>query len=239
MTQNLASQAGGDSVHPLLEVRPVENVLIATVSGDKGLCGGFNSNVLRQSDQEIESHDSFELLTLGKRASDYYARRKLPIRAEHRGLFRDLRHEHAAAIADDLSKAFVEGEYDAVYVVYNAFVSVMTQRVTVEKLLPLEPEAGDEDEAASSMDGVDYLYEPGQNALLGELLPRFVTFQVYRVLLESQAAEHAARMTAMEAATKNAGELIDKLTLIMNRTRQAAITTELIEVVSGASALEG
>ncbi len=242
VTRNLSQQSSGsEAAHPLLESRPVERVLIVSVSGDKGLCGGFNSNVLRLSDGAIAEHGaekSYDVLCLGKRASDHYSRRKAPIRAEYRSLFRALSYEDAQGIASDVAEAFIAGEYDAVYVVYNQFVSVMTQRPTVEQLLPLEPPADDESDAEEQSVGLDYLYEPSSAALLAELLPRFVTFQVYRVLLESQAAEHAARMTAMDAATKNAGELMEKLTLIMNRKRQAAITTELIEVVSGAAALE-
>jgi F-type H+-transporting ATPase subunit gamma len=243
VTRNLAGQSASEAAHPLLDVRPERRVLLAVVSGDKGLCGSFNSNVLREGDRAIQSfasHDRLELLCLGKRSSDYYGRRTYPIRNSFRSLFRNVTYDQAREIAEDVSKAFTEGEYDAVYLVYNQFISVMTQKVSFEKLLPLDAsdlEAGATPEAAS--DTVDYLYEPSPQALLEVLLPRFVGFQVYRVLLESQAAEHAARMTAMDAATKNAGELIDKLTLKLNRARQAAITTELIEVVSGANALDG
>ncbi|REJ83897.1 MAG: ATP synthase F1 subunit gamma [Acidobacteria bacterium] len=238
VTQNLSAQAG-EAEHPLLQVRPEEKVLLAVVSGDKGLCGSFNANLLRQADLEIKRQSDkqkLELLCLGKRASDYYGRRTHTIRAAYKSLFRNVTYEQAQEIADDVQAAFIAGEYDAVYLIYNQFVSVMTQTVTVERLLPLEPPS---DEEADGGQSADYIYEPSASELLDVLLPRFVTFQVYRVLLESQAAEHAARMTAMDAATKNAGELMDKLTLIMNRTRQAAITTELIEVVSGASAMEG
>ncbi len=239
VTGNLASQSSGEVAHPLLEVRDVKRVLLAVVTGDKGLCGSFNASVLRASEIEIKKLDSeYELLLLGKRGADYHERRKRPVRAAYRSLFRNVTYEQAQEIADDLSAAFLEGTYDAVYVVYNQFISVMTQKLAVEQILPLTPPAaeGVEDEGVSSS---DYVYEPSTDELLEALLPRFVTFQIYRVLLESQAAEHAARMTAMEAATKNSGELIDRLTLVMNRARQAAITTELIEVVSGATALEG
>lgn len=245
ITQNLSSQTG-EAEHPLLDVRPERKVLLAVVSGDKGLCGSFNTNVLRRADLEIKAHadkESVELLCLGKRAADYYGRRSHTIRAAHRSLFRKVTYEQAQEIAEDVQQAFIEGEYDAVYLIYNQFISAMTQRVAVERLLPLEPpgseDAPDEEQAAESGQSTDYLYEPSAEALLDVLLPRFVNFQVFRVLLESQAAEHAARMAAMGAATKNAGELMDRLTLIMNRTRQAAITTELIEVVSGATAMEG
>lgn len=244
VTRNISGQTGGEAAHPLLESRPEHKILLAVVSGDKGMCGSFNSNVMREADRRIKSFkedkELLELLCLGKRASDYYGRRRHPIRQSFRSLFRNVTYEDALTIAEDLSSAFTTGEYDAVYVIYNQFISVITQRVAMEKLLPLdtselEAEAGGQ----GAGEAVDYLYEPSPENLLQVLLPRFVTFQVYRVLLESQAAEHAARMTAMEAATTNAGDLIDKLTLKLNRARQAAITTELIEVVSGANALEG
>ncbi|HVS62927.1 MAG TPA: ATP synthase F1 subunit gamma [Thermoanaerobaculia bacterium] len=233
--QNLATATGGgEAPHPLLEARPEQKVLLAVVSGDKGLCGSFNANVLRRAERERKSLGEVDLLLLGKRGADFYGRRRVSIRAAYRSLFANVTYEAASEIAGDLIAAFTGGEYDAVYVVYNQFVSVLRQDLTVEKLLPVEPE-----ETSGREDVVDYLFEPSPESILADLLPRFVTFQVYRVLLESQAAEHGARMTAMDAATKNAGELIDKLSLKYNRSRQAAITKELIEVVSGANALEG
>ena len=249
VTQNLSGESGGEVAHPLLEVREEKRVLLGIVSGDKGLCGSFNANVLRESNRELQrlgeqSLETVDVLCLGKRSSDFYQKRQWNVRAAHRSLFSNVTYEQAHEIADDLATAFIEGEYDGVYLIYNQFVSVMTQTVTLEKLLPLS--ASDLEEIAEEASGSggaaaegDYLFEPSPESLLKVLLPRFVTFQVYRILLESQAAEHAARMTAMDAATTNAGELIDKLTLKLNRARQAAITTELIEVVSGASALEG
>jgi F-type H+-transporting ATPase subunit gamma len=231
--QNLAAAAGGEAPHPLLEVRPEQKVLLTVVSGDKGLCGSFNANVLRRAERERRALGSVDLLLLGKRGADFYGRRRVSVRAAHRALFTNITYEAASEIADDVIAAFTSGEYDAVYVVYNQFVSVLRQDLTVEKLLPVESQE------TRSAGVVDYLFEPSPEAILADLLPRFVTFQVYRVLLESQAAEHAARMTAMDAATKNAGELIDKLSLKYNRSRQAAITKELIEVVSGANALGG
>ena len=236
---NLARTSSDEALHPLLERRAERKVLICPVTGDKGLCGAFNSNVLRRSDQlvrQLQAERELELLLLGKRGADYYARRKTTVRAAHRSLFTSVSYESAAAIADTVVREFTSGEYDAVYVVYNQFVSVLTQKLTVEKILPVEPEVAavgvKQPESAP-----DWIFEPDVAQILDELLPRFVAFQIYRVLLESQAAEHAARMTAMDAATKNARELIDRLTLTYNRGRQAAITKELIEVVSGAAAL--
>jgi F-type H+-transporting ATPase subunit gamma len=156
------------------------------------------------------------------------------VRKAYTTLFSNVTYAQAQEIADDLSKAYAEGEYDTVWVVYNRFKSIMTQELTEERLLPI-PAAAEADASG----GREYLFEPKAEEILEELLPRYLTFQVYRILLESQAAEHAARMTASDSATKNAGEIIERLTLRYNRARQAAITTQLIEVVSGANALEG
>ncbi len=244
VTEHLASQGAGSSegeaAHPMLETRAEKRVLLAVVTGDKGLCGSFNTNVIRRAEQEIaEQGAEVELLLMGKRGAEYFSRRKTPVRAAHRSLFVNVAKSDADAIAEDLSKAYVEGEYDAVYVVYNQFVTALRQDLTFERVLPVSPEDLESGDGAHDNASADYIYEPSAEAILAELLPRFVSLQVYRVLLDSQAAEHAARMTAMDSATKNAKDLIEKLTLIYNRSRQAAITTELIEVVSGSAALEG
>lgn len=236
---------GDGASHPLLAAREETKVLLAIVTGDRGLAGSFNGAVIRSAQDEIAKHEHIDLLLLGKKGAEFFTRRDIPVRAAYRELFSNVAYEDADEIATDLAGAFSSGEYDAVYVIYNRFVSVMNQELTVERLLPiplddLETAEGSGDDAGDAGDaGVDYLLEPSASSILADILPRYVSFQVYRVLLESQAAEHAARMTAMESATQNAGEMIDKLTLTYNRARQAAITTELIEVVSGASALEG
>jgi F-type H+-transporting ATPase subunit gamma len=230
---NLAARVG-ERGHPLLQQKEEKRILLVVITGDKGLCGSFNTNVVRQAREEIKARGELELLLLGRRGNDFFRRRTTPIRASHTSLFADLTYEASAAIANDITSAFTDGEYDAVYVVYNQFISVMTQELTVERLLPLET-GGSEDTDTSK----DYLFEPSASEILGQVVPGYVATQVHRTLLDSAAAEHAARMTAMEAATKNAGDLIDRLTLTYNRSRQAAITTELIEVVSGAQALEG
>ncbi len=232
-------------VHPLLEVRPENRVLLVVVSGDRGLAGSFNASVLRLAQKETSRWETVELLLLGKKGADFYGRRSIPIRKAFRDLFTRVTYEQAKAIAEDIAAAYSAGEYDAVYVIYNQFKSIASQELTEERLLPIpvaEAEGaagGEHGEDAEREVGTDYLYEPSPDAILARILPRYVTFQVYRALLESQAAEHAARMTAMDSATNNAGEIIDKLTLNYNRARQAAITKELIEVVSGANALEG
>lgn len=242
------SEGAERGVHPLLEVRPEEKVLLAVVTGDRGLAGAFNANVLRRARKTLQRWSNVELLLLGKKGADFFGRRQIPIRRAHRDLFSEVTYRAAQEIADDVARAYAEGEYDAVYVIYNRFKTVMQQELTEERLLPIPVgPAGEEGEEAAggrstemgAQAGADYLFEPSPEGILAEILPRYVTFQVYRVLLESQAAEHAARMTAMDSATSNAGEMIEKLTLHYNRARQAAITKELIEVVSGANALEG
>ena len=242
--QAAASQGEGDesAAHPLLRVRPEEKVLLGIVTGDRGLAGSFNATVLRRAQEEIRGRGGqADLLLLGKKGADFFGRRSTPVRSSHRDLFSNVTYEEADEIARDLATAYASGEYDAVYVIYNEFKSVMQQELTVEQLLPIpvDAEGAQGESAVAGSPGTDYLFEPSAGSILADILPRYVSFQVYRVLLESQAAEHAARMTAMDSATKNAGEMIDKLTLTYNRARQAAITTELIEVVSGASALEG
>ncbi len=252
VTQHLASVSAGEVEHPLLapaggdgggEDATPGRTLVLVVTGDKGLCGAFNAHVTRRASQELDAlSGNGDVLALGNRGADFFTHRGAPMRGARRGLFRELRYEAAQELAAEVSEAFIGGEYAAVYAVFNEFVSVLSQKVRWERLLPIAREdvLGDESGAGAAVEAHrDYLYEPSEAEILNELLPRFVTFQIYRVLLESQAAEHAARMTAMDSATKNAGELIDKLTLQYNRSRQAEITTELIEVVSGANALEG
>ncbi|MEE2776238.1 MAG: ATP synthase F1 subunit gamma [Acidobacteriota bacterium] len=233
---NLAARVG-ESGHPLLKQKEENKVLLVAVTGDKGLCGAFNTNVIRRTREEIATRSEaadVELLLLGRRGADFFRRRPTPIRAEYLTLFAGVTYEDSAEIATDITRAFTDGAYDAVYVVYNQFVSVMNQKLTCERLLPL-----DTDFAADVDTTQEYIFEPSASEILEAIVPGYVGTQVHKVLLDSQAAEHAARMTAMDAATKNAGELIDSLTLTYNRSRQAAITKELIEVVSGAQALEG
>ncbi len=252
VTEHLAAVAAGEVEHPLLtpaggggEGESAEvgsgKTLVLVVTGDKGLCGAFNAHVQRRTEQEMAAlNGGGEILALGNRGADFFTHRGARMRGARRGLFKDLSYATAQDLAAEVSKAFSDGEYDAVYAVYNEFISVLSQRVSWERLLPIAREdVVGEDGGGAGDDHRDYLYEPSEAEILNDLLPRFVTFQIYRVLLESQAAEHAARMTAMDSATKNAGELIDALTLQYNRSRQAEITTELIEVVSGANALEG
>src|SRR5688572_3085479 len=220
--------------HPLLQPREQENkVLLLIVTADRGLCGAFNTNVIRAALNAIaeKGWQEVHLLPIGRKANDFFKRRTLPIRRHATQVYQALSLDTARDIAKDLIDEFVSGEFDAVYVMYNEFKSIIAQRVTLERLLPLQRESID-----AQAPEIEYLYEPSPEIILQELLPKHIEFQLYRILLESAAAEQGARMTAMESATKNASEMIDHLTLTYNRIRQASITKEIIEIVSGAAA---
>ena len=219
--------------HPLLAAREAENkVLLLIVTADRGLCGAFNTNIIRAAQNAMADKPWTEvhLTTVGRKATDFFKRRPQPKKFQTT-LLQALAPEAIREISTSVAADFVSGEFDAVYVLYNEFKSIIAQRVTLERLLPLErPEV---DPAAPA---VEYVFAPGPEQILSELLPKHIEFQIYRVLLESAAAEQGARMTAMEAATKNASEMISHLTLTYNRIRQASITKEIIEIVSGAAA---
>lgn len=220
--------------HPLLQEREQENkVLLLVVTADRGLAGAFNTNVIRAAQNAIaeKGWGEVHLLPIGRKALDFFKRRPIPIRRQATGVYQALSLETAREIAQALSDDFISGEFDAVYVVYNEFKTVIAQRVILERLLPLSREWAEQGAPA-----IEYLFEPGPEKILGDLLPKHIEFQLYRILLESAASEQGARMTAMEAATKNASDMISHLTLTYNRIRQAAITKEIIEIVSGAAA---
>ena len=221
--------------HPLLAEREEKRVLVMVVAGDKGLAGAFNTNINRAVGALMrEKHwEEATLVTVGKKAVDFWKRRSFATRASYPGIFARLELRHAKEIAELLTKLFVEGEIDAAYVVYNEFKSVMSQIVRVEKILPISRAT-----VAKEQEGIDYLYEPDPAQILEKLLPRHLEFSIFKILLESAASENGARMTAMDSSTKNAGDMIDSLTLTYNRARQARITKELIEIVSGAAALD-
>ena len=233
MLSNVAEAAGqGDAdENPLLAVRPENRILLVVVTADGGLAGGFNANLIRFAQRFVEEHHgreiSFELI--GKKGRDFFRRRGAKIHGEHVGLFRLVKYEDAEQIAESIIGRFARAEVDAVYLFGNEFKSVMASKLTSKRLLPIE--------VPKVSAPVDYIYEQPPAELLGSLLPRYVKVQIFRALLESVAAEHAARMTAMDAATSNASDVIDRLTLYMNRVRQASITREIIEIVSGAAAL--
>jgi F-type H+-transporting ATPase subunit gamma len=239
------------SIHPLLTMRdprPESRTLLIVVTADKGLCGSFNTNVIKGGGNYLaESAQPCTLGLVGRKGRDFFARRGFDVMFEQVGIFQKLRYEDARTIAQTSMDAFLGGQVDRVMLVYNEFRSVMTQRVVIDQVLPIaradvsgsDPVrrtagvvAGDDPRSQ-----IDYLYEPTPQEIFNQLLPRYVEVQLYRALLESNAAFFAAQMTAMDSATKNSAEMIGALTLYMNKVRQAAITREIIEVVSGAEAL--
>jgi F-type H+-transporting ATPase subunit gamma len=276
----------GEPRHPLLIRRPEQTVLLIVVSGEKGLAGAFNSNILKAASRFIETKrgKNLDIVTLGRKSRDYFRRRfpfnesgdrKGPIQvvAEYIGLMNRAQFANAREVAEKVVRLYTSGAVDSVYLVYNEFKSVISQRLVVDDVLPIravgevvhemaeevseeerkhrieaaaralvgvrvaDTSAIDQKAAGFATAEVDYIYEQPAERLFGDLLPRYISVQLFRAMLESEAAEHAARMTAMDSATNNAGEMIDGLTLAMNRARQAKITREIIEIVSGAAAL--
>jgi F-type H+-transporting ATPase subunit gamma len=218
------------AAHPLLQARGHDKVLLVVITADKGLCGAFNANIIRTAARIVDERGERVALSLvGRKGRDAFKRRGVKVRSERVAVFQPLRYATARELARELIAAFTSGEADEVFLVYNEFKSVIQQRLVVDRLLPIERHVLSPQEPRS-----DYLYEPEPAAIFDSLLPRHVEVQVWRALLESQAAEHGARMTSMDSATNNAAEMIDRLTLYMNKVRQAAITKEIIEVVSGA-----
>jgi F-type H+-transporting ATPase subunit gamma len=241
MQRVLASVASrvDPSLHPLLAVReqkPESKTLVIIVTGDKGLCGSFNTNIIKAGASFIStSPQTCALELVGRKGRDFFGRRGLEVLYDAVGVFQKLRYQDAQTIAQVAIDAFIEEKVDRVVLIYNEFKSVMTQRVVVEQLLPIR--RADVDEGSAPANETDYLYEPSAQEIFNQLLPRYVEVQIYRALLESNAAFFAAQMTAMDTATKNSADMIAALTLYMNKVRQAAITREIIEVVSGAQAL--
>jgi len=235
----LSSKVADEFSHPLLTQRGDQRYLVVLVTADKGLAGGFNANVIKatQAFLETNSEKSSELIAVGRKGRDFFKRREITIAAEYIGLTGagQVKYTDAADIAEKLIETFTEDEtIDKVFLVFTEFKTVLSQKPVIEQLLPI-PSIASEGEAEVSADA-EYIYEQPAAEIFGKLLPKQVVTQVYRAMLESVASEQGSRMTAMDSASKNAGELIDSLTLNMNRIRQAAITKEIIEVVSGAAA---
>jgi F-type H+-transporting ATPase subunit gamma len=244
MQRVLGSLAGrvDPSAHPLLivrEARPDSRTLVVVVTGDKGLCGSFNTNVIKAAGTFVAEHSPHCVLGLvGRKGREFFARRGFAVTFERVNIFQKLKLEDAQAISQIAAQAYVSSDVDRVMLVYNEFKSAIAQRVVVDQLLPIAcADVEGEVQDPSVQDQVDYLYEPIPQEIFNQLLPRYVDVQVFRALLESNAAFFAAQMTAMDTATKNSAEMIGSLTLYMNKVRQAAITREIIEVVSGAAAL--
>jgi F-type H+-transporting ATPase subunit gamma len=236
LLSSLVSRAEGEA-HPLLVRRPAARKRLVIITADKGLCGAFNSNILRASLAFLreQGETNVTLVVVGKKARDFYRRRPWEVKSEMLGFFDRLAYSHAQELAGGLMQEYLGGEVDEVHLMYNEFRSVAVQRVRREQLLPIESGAAPEGEGTGT--GGDYIYEPSPEAILAALLPRHVTTQVYRALMESVAGEYGARMTAMEAATKNAKEMIGVLTIQYNKARQERITKELLDIVGGAEAL--
>ena len=229
----------GSGAHPLLTARDAKKLALLVVTSDRGLCGSFNSALTRAVYRFIgENRDRYEGITLfvvGRKGRDFFRRREVPIRKEYLGVLGSVSGQKAETIASDLAEGFLSEEFDEVQIAFNEFRSAISQIVRFEKMFPIALETS----GKTGGDDVDYLYEPSREEILATLLPKYLQTMVLRVLLESVAGEHGARMTAMDSATNNSVDMIARLTLQMNRARQATITTELTEIVSGAEALKG
>ena len=234
---HLAARCNSD-LHPMLDDREGKRTLLLIITSDKGLCGGFNGSIIRKTAQYLKDNDQNEnsLIVAGKKGNDIFSNRPVTIVEDLVGWTKDFDYLKAQAIGGNLATMFSENKFDKVLVVYNEFKSVMQQEVVVEQLLPVVPEKVEQGKDSVAM---DYIYEPDEETILNVLLKRYVADVVYRAFLESSASEHGARMTAMDSASRNAGEMIDGLTLTYNKARQAYITKELIEIVNGAEALKG
>jgi F-type H+-transporting ATPase subunit gamma len=224
-----------DSSHPLLQTREQRSIHVVLVTADRGLCGGYNSNLIRKAEALVQERgrDHVRLTIVGRRGFDYFKKRGVHIVDKHINLFGGPGDALARNIAEQMVREFAETTTDGVYLIYSRFRSALVQIPTVEQLLPIAPET------TTGGDTSDYLYEPNAAELLDRLLRQYVTVLIHRAFLEATASEHGARMTAMESATSNASDMIDSLTLAMNRARQATITKELMEIVGGAEALKG
>jgi F-type H+-transporting ATPase subunit gamma len=229
--------------HPLMAVRPPRRVELVLMTSDRGLCGGFNSNIIRRGQrflvEEGARFDRIQFSTVGRRGRDFARKRGIETRKDYVGFFGRLRYAQAREVAEDLIQAYEKDELDAVYLLYNEFKSAIVQQISLVQLLPLQPRAkAQRGPGEKGLITAEHLYEPSRPEVLQALIPRFLAMQIWRALLESEASEHGARMTAMDSATKNASDMIGRLTLEYNRARQAAITKELMEIVSGAEALK-
>ncbi len=228
------------SAHPLLQKRTGNKIEILVITSDRGLCGAFNTNIVRKAVETLREHEGrghkVTVSLVGRKSRDIFRRRTWPIRQQWTEIFDKLSFEHALDMGQDLTDHFVKGTFDELYVIYNEFKSAIQQRVIIERLFPIE--ALETDGTAAAALGGSYEYEPDEEELLKALLPKHFQIQAYRILLESSAAEQGARMAAMDGATRNAGELIKKVTLYYNKTRQTSITRELMDIVGGAEALK-
>jgi len=246
------SERTSREAHPLLQIREEKNTMLVVVTSDRGMCGAFNANINRTAEKYfkngLKEDQRIDLALIGKKGLDYFKRRGYPIASEYMDVLTDPTFYHVAEIGHELVAKYLDGKLDAIYVVYNEFKSALSQQVVVERLLPIVPERGQATENADSartegatrteMTDGEFIFEPSKDEVLGTVLPMYFIARLYFAILESLAAEMGARMTAMESATQNATELISKLNLMYNKARQSAITTEMLEIVSGAEAMK-
>ncbi|MDD2364664.1 MAG: ATP synthase F1 subunit gamma [Desulfuromonadaceae bacterium] len=235
--QNLSASLEGD-LHPLLEKRDAKNLLLIVLTSDRGLCGGFNTNLCKAADRYLKekesSFDQISVMTIGRKGYEFLKSR-YTVYKNYSNVLAKPNYQTAAMMAQEVIDGFVAGEYDQVELLYNSFRTVMSQDITFEPMLPVVPDKSAETDATP----VEYIYEPSVDELLAEILPKNIEVQIFTAMLETVAGEHGARMTAMDSASKNANEMIGKLTLQYNRARQAAITTELMEIISGSESIKG
>ena len=235
--QNLAANLEGD-LHPLLEKREAKKLLLIVLTSDRGLCGGFNTNLCKAADRYIKenasSYEQISVMTVGRKGYEFLKSR-YTVYKNFSNVLAKPNYQTAVMLAQEVIDGFVAGEYDQVELLYNSFRTVMTQDITFQQMLPVEPE----EKGASEETPVEFSYEPSVGELLAEILPKNIEVQIFKAMLETVAGEHGARMTAMDSASKNANEMIGKLTLQYNRARQAAITTELMEIISGSESIKG
>lgn len=246
LLQNVSAGMDDNAENIYGEEREVNNVLLVVISSDRGLCGAFNNNVfkatvalIKEKYADVEQNGGLHILPLGKKSFEFFSKRNYQVNDKYAGLFGNLSFEVAKGAAEEVMKSFVDGKFDKVELVYNEFKNVATQILQVEQFLPVAPLEQPEEEAATttSFATQEYIYQPSQAFMLEELVPKSLKVQFYKAALESNASEHGARMTAMDQATDNAGEMLKALKLAYNRTRQAAITKEILEIVGGAEAL--
>ena len=231
-----------DFKNPLLEIRSVNNAAVIVVTSDRGLCGGFNMNIIRKTEeliigkyQKFNNSGNLFLFCVGKKGNDYFSRRNYQLAGSYPGIFSELKFEFASSLISNITRQFINRELDQILVVYNEFKSVIQQNLKVEQLLPVQPVS---EERPGQIKHIEYLYEPDKVDIINSLLPRYLKAQMWKILLESYAAELGARMTAMDMATENAKEIIRSLQLTFNKVRQTQITKEILEIVSGANALK-
>jgi F-type H+-transporting ATPase subunit gamma len=228
------------NLNPLLVGREPRTVLLVVVTADRGLCGSFNSNIIKAAVHHLQAQGDIvtKVMTVGRKGSEFFGKRKFDVVSKHAGIFSDLDFDHARSFVQEITEGYLGGKFDKVEVIYNEFKSVIQQRIVIEQLLPIPPEEIQPSKEQKGVSLVDYIYEPSSAEIVNVLVPKHLNFQMWRIVLESNAAEQGARMTAMDNATENARELIKDLTLKFNNARQASITKELLEIVSGAEALK-